>query len=943
MKTYVARLSATLALLLAACGGGDLPPPSEAALVGLSRNHLMFVGRPEDAPEFPLDSDWVDGFGTLDKALDGGALVFTPRDLRDPERRTAYAKVYSSNDGRTYWVSAVAPSTTDPANGPIFTSSQLSEVHTWKKTAADARLQYVLTEILIEAGSGNTIDPAECPAATFPQPDWPRWCQAETAAGVEVAYVAGLPGHEHPFFSRGSTVLVQGWQGQWQLLTYELELDPTIPKLLYPANLDFIDDLDRDGGLHMRVKLKAPVRIDIPLDGLKVGEEFEVTAYVGAYALNEMQGESYYSAFVRDPAGGSGTEVIAVGLEPAPPHVPRRGWVPSAPVPPCAGEPDPTAGSVQFEQPLFNALEHGRAPVLVTRSGGGRGAVSVVVTSSDGTASAGRDYRPISKTVTFADGETGTKFVFVPIIGDTLVEEDETVLLSLGGLRGCATLGPQTSAVMTIVDDDASRLRFTVGGTVTGLVGSGLVVGNSGSSVTPTTDGPFTIATPLPNGTAYDVRVLTQPGNPIQRCTVQRGSGTIAGANITDVLVQCATPLPNGALDPTFGSAGKVTSSSLTSGVKAMALQGDGKIVLLSGARSIVRYRSDGSLDTGFGSNGVATVGFSNGSDTARALALQADGKILVAGRAVGSSFDDFGVMRLNADGSVDTGFGALGKVLVDVNGGSDEAQAVLVQDDGRIVVAGNANTATPAGADSDFAAVRLLVDGALDTSFGLAGKVRVNVAGRADIAAAAALKPDGSIVIVGRVAVDGGALPDTGVVILGRDGSGVGVRRLDLIGGGEHDEAVDVVVQPDGRILLAIALRSGGLWRYVLARRQADGAVDPTFGTAGLGHIEFSFAVGGDFARALALMSDGRIVVAGITRPSATQTGEIDDFIVTRHRGDGTLDTSFGTDGRVAVDFFGSSDGAECVAVLPDGRIVAAGLARNATVNGSGLVRLLP
>jgi uncharacterized delta-60 repeat protein len=118
----------------------------------------------------------------------------------------------------------------------------------------------------------------------------------------------------------------------------------------------------------------------------------------------------------------------------------------------------------------------------------------------------------------------------------------------------------------------------------------------------------------------------------------------------------------------------------------------------------------------------------------------------------------------------------------------------------------------------------------------------------------------------------------------------------------------------------------------------EPDGSLDDTFAQHGI--ATNSFAAGGDFARAIAIQADGRIVTVGSTRPTDSLS---DNLLLTRHDANGALDTSFGVGGTVIVDFFGSADGAECVVIQPDGKIVAAGIARNAGTNGLAVVRVLP
>ncbi|WP_426152980.1 M10 family metallopeptidase C-terminal domain-containing protein [Pseudomonas sp. DC3000-4b1] len=188
-----------------------------------------------------------------------------------------------------------------------------------------------------------------------------------------------------------------------------------------------------------------------------------------------------------------------------------------------------------------------------------------------------------------------------------------------------------------------------------------------------------------------------------------------------------------GVIDQRFGDKGVATfvlpDETPVNPETSLALQSNGD-VLLAGYRypggtadfSLTRYHPDGTFDTSFGINGTVTVDVAGGNDRARAVTQQADGKLLIAGSSdngdteVGDGNFNFSVVRLNADGSLDTSFGNGGKATFDVAGGRDSAQTITVLDDGKILLTGAAyNTA----GDADFAAVRLNADGTLDTSFG--------------------------------------------------------------------------------------------------------------------------------------------------------------------------------------------------------------------------------
>jgi uncharacterized delta-60 repeat protein len=204
-----------------------------------------------------------------------------------------------------------------------------------------------------------------------------------------------------------------------------------------------------------------------------------------------------------------------------------------------------------------------------------------------------------------------------------------------------------------------------------------------------------------------------------------------------------------GDLDATFGSGGKVTTdlSGFNDRASAIAVQPDGKIVVAgttnvfapASAFLVTRYNADGSLDQGFGIGGKATA---VDGGNASALAVQADGKIVVAGSAHG----DFALARFTTSGALDAGFGAGGQVTTDFFGRNDSAAAVAIDGNGRIVVAGIARASDL----PDFALARYNSDGSLDVTFGTGGTVTTDYFGRNDGASAVAVDGSGKIVAAG-------------------------------------------------------------------------------------------------------------------------------------------------------------------------------------------------
>jgi uncharacterized delta-60 repeat protein len=276
-----------------------------------------------------------------------------------------------------------------------------------------------------------------------------------------------------------------------------------------------------------------------------------------------------------------------------------------------------------------------------------------------------------------------------------------------------------------------------------------------------------------------------------------------------------------------------------------VAIQPDGKIVVTGFAQvnssALVNVKTDfatarllpnGSLDTTFGYGGKAAMAFTNNEtkDGANALALQPDGKIVLAGykQYNSSSDDDFGLVRLNADGSLDGTFGVQGKTGLNFDlGGTgyndNVANAVAVQPDGKIVVAGSAQT--DHDGSSDFATARFNSDGSLDTTFGFGtGEAVTSFApadnGNRESASALVLQPDGKIVEAGTIQIDNGKDTVFAVCRLQGDGMrdgtfggwalGEGAYPLSLLIGSNHDVAAALALQPDGKIVVAGTVPSG-------------------------------------------------------------------------------------------------------------------------------------
>lgn len=338
---------------------------------------------------------------------------------------------------------------------------------------------------------------------------------------------------------------------------------------------------------------------------------------------------------------------------------------------------------------------------------------------------------------------------------------------------------------------------------------------------------------------------------------------------------------PDGTLDPSFGRGGKVKTDfpGLAAVPSSVVIQPDGKIVVAGGAYPLftfagnfvlARYNKNGALDKSFGTGGIVTTHFPEGSYAAD-VALQADGKIVAAGTVfvdfnIGDASDtDFALARYNPDGTPDTTFGNGGQVMTDFVGKEDDAFSVLIQPDGKIVAVGSANDPVT---NYDFAAVRYLSNGTIDTTFGAGGKVRTD------------------------------------------------------FGDQNFDRAHSAALQPDGKIVAAgfAISQNGGVQNFAVARYTSAGVLDTTF--SGDGKTEIDFGDCCQSANRVLLQSDGKIITVGYPNTEDSDS----DFLLARLNPKGSLDNKFGVGGKVRTSFGDLNGGANGAALQPDGKIVSVG-----------------
>jgi uncharacterized delta-60 repeat protein len=380
-----------------------------------------------------------------------------------------------------------------------------------------------------------------------------------------------------------------------------------------------------------------------------------------------------------------------------------------------------------------------------------------------------------------------------------------------------------------------------------------------------------------------------------------------------------------GSLDPTFGKGG-IAEANVGFPVAA-ALQPDGKIVVLTLEDKVARFLSNGTLDTSFGNGGIAVSSFAT---SPVALALQPDGKIVLAGRINNTTENVFAVARLNANGSVDTAFGSGGTVTTDM-GFPGTTEAVVIQPDGKILLGGTV-LGTDETLPNEVALVRYNPNGSLDSSFGNSGGF-ANGPGEAEVVSVqgvttVAVLSDGDILVL-NFAVGGGAIAQF---------SPTGSLRSTVTSGTivAASKGENPVFQPDSSFIVSNGILVGTARNRDLdtqvARFTATGQLDPTFKTTVFDLIGEGGSANTDFLNAVALQSDGKVVLAGTHSHAFTNSSNA----LARLNTNGSFDASFGTNGTVTNKLPANTNGLDLVLIQTDGKILAFGTA------GSNFTNLL-
>ena len=343
-------------------------------------------GPPEEQDEGEVHEFW--DFGPLPAAFKDGV---------------ADAEVYSSDDGATYWVSAEGPGDEEPdhfaGNEVLYVQSQ-----SFRKEQGDATLTFVITAVRLEGRFFGASELMQCRGNEV--------CYPTMFAKVTFKADAWAPGPGRPRLHASSTSAhlalvvpqVNSSVPKWSATTS----GSTSTKVWTDADFDVQDE-----GREAWMELEQPIRVDVDLSSVAVGERVSLNFQVEVATLNQIQGETYIAGFLVDPIELEGAGFETTGLVPVPDLEPPPEEEEAEE---CTTSIDPAAGTIQFEKNAYDLLEmpFGGEYVVVTRQGGSSGDVSVRLRTHEGSAREGEDYHGFDRVVLFADGDDSPQWFEVP-------------------------------------------------------------------------------------------------------------------------------------------------------------------------------------------------------------------------------------------------------------------------------------------------------------------------------------------------------------------------------------------------------------------------------------------------------------------------------------------------------------------------------------------------
>ena len=398
------------------------------------------------------------------------------------------------------------------------------------------------------------------------------------------------------------------------------------------------------------------------------------------------------------------------------------------------------------------------------------------------------------------------------------------------------------------------------------------------------------------------------------------------------VLALKCTPEPqiceaSGKMDLSFNGSGFVnlTLGSGNAFGRALAIQADARILLGGYFHNgnnfdfaVTRFFEDGTLDTAFGEGGQAITPVSAGDDYGLCMAIQRDGKFLLAGYTETSGDRAIAVVRYLSSGLIDETFGSRGKQTIQAGQTRSTAWSIAVTEDDKILLAGWADE----GGRDVFVTIRLNENGGLDTTFASDGKSITAVGSVSSSGRGLAIQSDGKIIVGGFATIEG----SVDFVVVRYDSNGLidttfadsGVSVIPF-GVASTDYAYTILIQAGSKIVVAGSSLTDGKNDFAMARLDENGQLDLEFGVEGKTLLDFSGD--NDFALKAAAQVDEKLILVGSARVQGAS-----NIAVARFNSDGTPDLTFGNEGKVTTPVSPTSNASWDVAVTPNGRILVAG-----------------
>jgi uncharacterized delta-60 repeat protein len=411
---------------------------------------------------------------------------------------------------------------------------------------------------------------------------------------------------------------------------------------------------------------------------------------------------------------------------------------------------------------------------------------------------------------------------------------------------------------------------------------------------------------------------------------------TLALFITTSLLLKSNSYAQDGSLDLSFGTNGKVITNigSLYDEITAIAVQSDGKIVVAGYSYpisypdfAIARYLSNGTLDNSFGTNGIVTTSVCSLHDYGNSMAIQSDGKIIIAGTTQDSikGYSVVAVARYNSNGTLDINFGNNGIVTTSVGSFNDYGNALALQSNGDITVAGT--TEINNNGSKQMFAIRYHSSGIPDLAFNYDGIALTNFEDSLASCSTILIQNDNKIVLAGNSVNNGN--PNFAIARFNIDGSPDNTFNTD----GKDTISISatinycnsIALQSNGKIVMAGYSHNGFTTDFTLVRYKTNGIIDSTFGANGI--VTNAIGNSANEINSIVIQSDDKILAAGYSKNDNSY-----DFALARYTINGSIDITFDTDGKLTTDFSSHIDFGRAIALQSDGKIIVAG---NSKYNG--------